>query len=389
MPCSVDEILKDQVFLGNLAAFESAATKKELGITHIISVCPVPVSATEENNHLVIPVADSEYADLLIHLPDACRFIEDALANGGRVLIHCVMGVSRSTTVLAAYLMKTRSWTTSAAISFIQQFRPRVQPNYGFVKQLDAFLECGYAPSPTHPAYKSWKRRQKRDVTSFLNQLVDCVVVVPDALLLCSEFPTDPTQAKLLLLNLDITHILSLTPSASSISSSSSDATPAGVHHRHIPISPDGETDALVRALPEACAFLRDAIAGGGTVLVHSLVEARACVVVGAYLMSSRNLSAKSAADIIQEALPLFDPPPTSTFTRALALFEFQFAAAQCKHKHNLPTSVLSAPVSAPQRDGDRDEAWRTNSHRHYLMNETATGIDTLAQQKASIAVIT
>lgn len=95
--------------------------------------------------------------------------------------------------------MKTRSLSTAAAISFIKDCeinlsyfthsyillgRLQVQPNYGFVKQLDTFLECGYAPCATHPAYISWKKKQKRDVTAFLNHLIDCVDIVPDTLIL-------------------------------------------------------------------------------------------------------------------------------------------------------------------------------------------------------------
>ncbi|KAJ7145003.1 protein-tyrosine phosphatase-like protein [Mycena crocata] len=286
---SVDEILKDQVYLGNISAAECDETRQQLGITHILSVCPECVSTGA--NHLVISVDDSEYDDLLIHLPDTCRFIEDALAQGGRVLIHCIMGVSRSTTTLAAYLMKTMSLTTSAAISFIKQYRPRVQPNYGFVKQLDTFLECGYAPTTTHPAYIAWKRKQKQDVTNFLNQLIDTTVIIPDTLFLSSEFPSEHDQAELLLIDLNVTHLLSLAPA---------EVTTAPVHHRHIDV-PAHAPDDLLLALPDTCAFIHDALAAGGKVLVHCLLEARACTVVAAYLMMSRNISSKAAADVIQD----------------------------------------------------------------------------------------
>lgn len=53
--------------------------------------------------HMRIPVEDVDYADLLIYLPAAVNFIEEALHNGGVVLVHCVEGLSRSATVIAAY----------------------------------------------------------------------------------------------------------------------------------------------------------------------------------------------------------------------------------------------------------------------------------------------
>ncbi|KAJ7491025.1 protein-tyrosine phosphatase-like protein [Mycena latifolia] len=295
------------LIFASISAAQSEETRTRLGISHILSVCPEYASTGP--HHLVIPVDDSEYDELLIHLPDTCRFIEEALARGGKVLIHCVMGVSRSTTVLSAYLMKTMSLTCAAAISFIKQFRSRVQPNYGFLKQLETFAACGCAPTPTHPAYISWKRKQKQDVTNFLNQLIDTAVIIPDTLLLSSEFPSEPDQAELLLIDLNVTHLLSFAPA---------EVISAPVHHHHFTI-PAHAPDDLLLVLPEACAFIRDALAAGGKVLVHSLLEARACIVVGAYLMISRNISPEAAADVIQDALPLFDP--TLNFTRALELF--------------------------------------------------------------------
>jgi dual specificity phosphatase 12 len=50
-----------------------------------------------------ISVEDVDYADLLIHLPSAIRFIDKALREHGIVLVHCVQGLSRSAAVVAAY----------------------------------------------------------------------------------------------------------------------------------------------------------------------------------------------------------------------------------------------------------------------------------------------
>jgi len=84
-----------------LAAATSTETLERLGITHILSVCPE--FASTGPNHMNISVDDSEYDDLLIFLPRACQFIQQALEGEGRVLVHCVVGVSRSATVAAAY----------------------------------------------------------------------------------------------------------------------------------------------------------------------------------------------------------------------------------------------------------------------------------------------
>ena len=85
----------------SLAGAKSIDLRRQFGITHLLSVCQD--FPPEGPNHLIVPVQDSEYDDILIHLPGACRFIQNAVESGGRVLVHCHMGISRSATVIAAY----------------------------------------------------------------------------------------------------------------------------------------------------------------------------------------------------------------------------------------------------------------------------------------------
>lgn len=68
--------------------------------------------------------------------------------------------------------------------------RPQAHPNYGFIKQLDVFWKCNFEPSFSHPAYRSWKRRNKQDVTHYLNHAADTVSIIEDKLLLtrCGSF---------------------------------------------------------------------------------------------------------------------------------------------------------------------------------------------------------
>ncbi|KAG2339355.1 phosphatases II [Suillus weaverae] len=307
---SIDPIITDSVFIGNLPAALSTDVRKKLGITHILSVC-AEYSSTD-HNHLTIPVQDSEYEDLLIHLPRGCSFIQSALDQGGKVLVHCAMGVSRSPTVVCAYLMSTQRLSAHAAIQYVRKRRPKIHPNYGFMKQLVAFGECRYKPSCTNSEYIAWKRRQKREVSKYLDLIANTVPVIPDQLYLSSDFPGDPDAAESLLLDLGMTHVLSI--------SSAQLPKPDLPLFNHCFIDiPNNGREALLLELPTACRFIGDAITGGGQVLVQCRVELRACIVVCAYFISTRHVSPRQALGLLESALPLYNP--TDNFYRHLDLF--------------------------------------------------------------------
>ncbi len=71
----------------------------------------------------------------------ACEFIEEARQSKGAVLVHCVCGVSRSTTLCCAYLMKHHSMTLEQALVQLRTRRHIIQPNNGFLRQLISFDE--------------------------------------------------------------------------------------------------------------------------------------------------------------------------------------------------------------------------------------------------------
>ena len=92
--------------LSSILSARSSRSLTERRISHIISVCPDPIPAELPESgltHMRISIEDVDYADLLSHLPAACRFIDQAMRDGGTVLVHCVQGLSRSAAVVAAY----------------------------------------------------------------------------------------------------------------------------------------------------------------------------------------------------------------------------------------------------------------------------------------------
>jgi dual specificity phosphatase 12 len=90
----------------SIHAARSSRSLTERHISHIISVGndPIPAELPESGiTFLRIPVEDEDTADLLIHFPAACQFIDHALQARGTVLVHCLQGLSRSAAVVAAY----------------------------------------------------------------------------------------------------------------------------------------------------------------------------------------------------------------------------------------------------------------------------------------------
>ncbi|TFK23533.1 phosphatases II [Coprinopsis marcescibilis] len=298
---SITDVVDGQLYLGNLAAAKDPILLASLGITHILSVCP-DYPSTGANHH-VIAVDDNEYEDILVHLGKACAFVQDAVDANGRVLVHCVMGVSRSVTVVAAYLMKTRKMGVQEVLCLLKQRRPQVHPNYGFIKQLESFEKCKYGPTPVHPAYRSWKRKHVQDVTCYLNRLEDIAAIVPDRLMLMSEFPEDRQQGHSLLMNIGITHLVTLSPVDMS-------CVPCeyGKTTHHVEVS-EQDPDSVLDFLPDAVGFMARAIAQDGRVLIFSENEPRACIAACAYLIATRKISSSEALSIIEKELLLFSPP--------------------------------------------------------------------------------
>lgn len=62
--------------------------------------------------------------------------IETARRRGRGSVVHCVAGVSRSTTLVLAYLLKYTSLSLHQAFVHTKTVRPVVRPNVGFLQQL-------------------------------------------------------------------------------------------------------------------------------------------------------------------------------------------------------------------------------------------------------------
>ena len=77
------------------------------------------------------------------------------------------MGKSRSATVLSAYLMQTRNLDAEAAIALIRETRSFVEPNPGFMEQLELYHKMQFAEDlDAHPAYQRWLYQKDLEINT-------------------------------------------------------------------------------------------------------------------------------------------------------------------------------------------------------------------------------
>lgn len=87
-------------------------------------------------NHRSVRVEDVPSADLATHFEAVTEYIEGARLAGRPVLVHCVAGVSRSVSVILAYLVRYQKMTLDDAFKHVKAQRPCALPNIGFWDQL-------------------------------------------------------------------------------------------------------------------------------------------------------------------------------------------------------------------------------------------------------------
>ncbi len=102
------------------------------------------INLTRFNNQYGIPtvwinIDDSESSDLYSHLQKVTTFIHDSIENGDKVLVHCQAGISRSATVVIAYIMRSKRYSLQDAFNFVKRKRSIIFPNAGFRQQLAQF----------------------------------------------------------------------------------------------------------------------------------------------------------------------------------------------------------------------------------------------------------
>lgn len=133
------------LFLGDRKIAMDKNSLKELGITHVINCAQgqrsifVNTDAKYYKDMGIkfygIKASDTESFDISKFFRPTANIIQQALEKGGKVLVHCVSGVSRSATIIIAFLMLKRRMAFREAIKSVREKRC-ICPNDGFMTQL-------------------------------------------------------------------------------------------------------------------------------------------------------------------------------------------------------------------------------------------------------------
>jgi len=124
------------LWIGNLRAASSPKWLHDHGITHVLNVGADKVEKLPGINYMRFEIEDDPSSNIAQLFDKAEAFITDALSSGGRILVHCHAGISRSCTIVAMYLVRNAGMKPIEALNFIRKARPIVQPNMGFLHQL-------------------------------------------------------------------------------------------------------------------------------------------------------------------------------------------------------------------------------------------------------------
>lgn len=129
--------ITEYIYLGSEWNSSNKSEMKLLGITHILNVAiESPNYFPQEMEYYNIRIKDLEDSTISRHFAKAHAFIDSAVEMKKGVLVHCGLGISRSTTIVVSWLMKANKWTLQKSYKHVKDLRPVVKPNRGFIKQL-------------------------------------------------------------------------------------------------------------------------------------------------------------------------------------------------------------------------------------------------------------
>lgn len=152
-------IIPDFLYLSSYNVAKNKEIVYDHKITHIINsaadVCQNHFEDDSNNDsnpieykisYLSFNLKDHAMENIECLFYEVIQFIENARNNNGRVLVHCIQGISRSVTLILSYLIFSQKLNYDEAFRIVSGKRSIASPNLGFSIQLQNFYQRLFEP---------------------------------------------------------------------------------------------------------------------------------------------------------------------------------------------------------------------------------------------------
>jgi len=143
------EFLYNLITIGSSITANNIVNLRLLGITNVLDCDTYHEDAEEypgdiSRLRLSFPKDVDANLNLMEQLPEAFAFIEETKQKGGKILVHCYLGRSRSFSIVMAYLIwveHEKYNSLNDVYSKVLTIRCKANPHSNFLDQLTVFLE--------------------------------------------------------------------------------------------------------------------------------------------------------------------------------------------------------------------------------------------------------
>lgn len=196
----------NHLFLGNLEAATDPFWLGEHQIKQVLSILSTQTCPSYESSkfdkvniqHKYVEADDASTQMIAKHFPEAVEFIRESISKEENILVHCRQGVSRSATIVCAYLMSLHTdWSPEETVSFVRKSRAVADPNEGFIFQLLVWKTNGFS---YNDAYENLFNEMKKSFLCRFEKIISDI----DSFLLSDYEPSKEIRDKFEKLCLDL-----------------------------------------------------------------------------------------------------------------------------------------------------------------------------------------
>jgi atypical dual specificity phosphatase len=143
----------DGLYVAGISEVMREVSDKRIGITHILNVASELEYDRSKDGYIYKHCGvedDGVTNDISDILEESTAWIDDGLLAGGKVMVHCWSGVSRSVVVIMAYLMRFHGMSIVDAYKFVLCKRGIMDPWPAYLTQLRHWDHRRVCIQPVH-----------------------------------------------------------------------------------------------------------------------------------------------------------------------------------------------------------------------------------------------